>query len=74
MHNIKGRNHSILEINLPPWMIDSIRKDEDLMHNPDENILQLPLYIHPLPEVEDTQKQEIIDYVIENDMEMNTYA
>ena len=55
-------------------MIDSIRKKEDLTHNPNENILQLPLYIHPLPEVEDTQKQEIVDYVIENDMEMNTYA
>jgi len=75
MRTFKKQSHSIGEINFPPWMIDSIRRqDKGPVYNREENILQLPLYIPPQPETLEQPVQEIIDYVIETGMEMNSYA
>jgi hypothetical protein len=58
--------------NLPPWMIDLIFEEDKELARYEEQTLQLPLY--PYIEYDmpissnPSQKHEIVDYVIRNDI------
>lgn len=58
--------------NLPPWMIDLISREDKERARYEERTLQLPLYPYmeydmPISD-NSSQKHEIVDYVIRNDI------